>query len=165
MYFFWAERGAKLGLYSLCHFDHEFQVAAGTLSNHFVLHKMEYMANTYTQLYFHIVFAVKGRANLISAHYKEELNKYITGIITNKKQKLMIINGMPDHLHLLISLKPDCCLSDLVREIKTSSSQFVNEKRWIPGKFEWQKGFGAFTVSHSGVKAVANYIENQEAHH
>ena len=123
------------------------------------------MANTYSQLYFHVVFAVKGRANLISAHNKEELNKYITGIISNKNQKLMIINGMPDHMHLLISLKPDCCLSDLVREIKTSSSHFVNEKKWVAFKFEWQKGFGAFTVSHSGVKAVANYIENQEAHH
>ena len=123
------------------------------------------MANTYTQLYVHVVFAVKGRANLISKKWKEELYKYITGIITNKNQKLMIINGMPDHIHLLIGFKPDCSLSDLVRDIKANSSKFINEKKWIPGKFEWQTGFGAFTVGQSQIDKVVNYILTQEEHH
>ena len=105
------------------------------------------MANTYTQLYVHLVFTVKGRSNLISTRWKEDLYKYITGIITNEKQKLMIINGMPDHLHLLIGLKPDCNLSDLMRTIKANSSKWINENRFVVGKFQWQTGFGAFSVS------------------
>jgi len=123
------------------------------------------MANTYTQLYFHIVFAVKGRNNLISLNWKDELYKYITGIISNKDQKLLIINGMPNHLHLLIGTKPTCNLSDLIRDIKANSSKWINEKRFINGKFEWQTGFGAFTVSQSGVTKVIHYIKNQEEHH
>lgn len=123
------------------------------------------MANTYTQLYFHIVFAVKGRENLIAVKWKDELYKYISGIISNKNQKLMIINGMPNHIHLLIGTKPTCNLSDLVRDIKANSSKWINEKRFVKGKFEWQTGFGAFTVSQSGVNNVINYIKNQEEHH
>jgi REP element-mobilizing transposase RayT len=123
------------------------------------------MANTYTQLYVHVVFAVKGRENLISPKWKEKLYQYITGIITNKNQKLMIINGMPDHLHLLIGLKPDINLSDLVREIKSNSSKWINENRMLPGKFEWQIGFGAFTVGQSQIQSVVNYIRGQEKHH
>lgn len=123
------------------------------------------MANTYTQLYFHIVFAVKGRQNHILNTWKDELYKYITGIISNKHQKLMIINGMPNHIHLLIGTKPNCNLSDLVRDIKANSSKWINEKRLINGKFEWQTGFGAFTVSQSGIKNVIAYIKNQEEHH
>jgi REP element-mobilizing transposase RayT len=123
------------------------------------------MANTYTQLYFHIVFAVKGRANLIAPRWREELYKYITGIITNKNQKLIVINGMPDHLHLLVGMKPDGNLSDLVRDIKANSSKFINERKWVPGKFEWQTGFGAFTLGHSQLDVIVNYIKNQEEHH
>lgn len=123
------------------------------------------MANTYTQLYFHIVFAVKGRANLIGVHWKDELYKYVAGIIANKNQKLMIINGMPNHVHLLLGTKPTCNLSDLVRDIKANSSKWINEKQFIPGKFEWQTGFGAFTVSQSGINKVIDYIKNQEEHH
>jgi len=123
------------------------------------------MPNTYTQLYVHVVFAVKGRANLISRSWKEILYQYITGIFTNKNQKLMVINGMPDHLHLLIGLKPDCNLSDLVRDIKANSSKWINENKWVVGKFEWQSGFGAFTVGQSQIKTVVNYILNQEEHH
>lgn len=123
------------------------------------------MANTYTQLYFHIVIVVKGRQNHISLKWKDELYKYITGIITNKSQKLMILNGMPDHLHLLIGTKPNCTLSDLVRDIKANSSKWINERHLVTGKFEWQKGFGGFTVSQSGVKNVIEYIKNQEDHH
>lgn len=95
------------------------------------------MANTYMQLYIQIVFAVKGRQNLVSTIWKDELYKYITGIVTNEGQKLIAINGMPDHIHILIGLKPDKSLSDLVRAIKANSSRFINEKRWINGKFEW----------------------------
>lgn len=123
------------------------------------------MANTYTQLYVHLVFAVKGRANLISTRWKERLYQYITGIITHKNQKLMVINGMPDHLHLLIGIKPDCMLSDLVRDIKANSSKWINEHKFVTGKFEWQSGFGAFTVGQSQIKTVVNYILNQEEHH
>lgn len=123
------------------------------------------MANTYTQLYFHIVFAVKGRRNHISKQWKDELYKYITGIVLNKNQKLMIINGMPNHLHILIGTKPNCNLSDLVRDIKANSSKWINEKQFVNGKFEWQTGFGAFTVSQSGINNVIAYIKNQEEHH
>ncbi|MCW2121104.1 IS200/IS605 family transposase [Flavobacterium sp. 7A] len=123
------------------------------------------MANTYTQLYIQIVFAVKGRQNLVSSIWKDELYKYITGIATNEGQKLIAINGMPDHIHILIGLKPDKSLSDLVRAIKANSSRFINEKGWINGKFEWQTGFGAFSYSHSQLTNVINYIQKQEEHH
>ncbi len=123
------------------------------------------MANTYSQLYFHVVFAVRGRANHISIQWKDELYKYITGIISNKDQKLMQINGMPDHIHLLIGTKPNCNLSDLVRDIKSNSSKWINEKGFIKSKFSWQIGFGAFTVSQSQLSRITNYIINQEDHH
>lgn len=123
------------------------------------------MANTYTQLYFHIVFAVKGRNNFISEQWKDELYKYISGIIANKDQKLMIVNGMPNHIHLLIGTKPNCNLSDLIRDIKANSSKWINEKKFTNFHFEWQTGFGAFTVSQSGVPKAIEYIKNQEEHH
>lgn len=123
------------------------------------------MANTYSQLYVHIVFAVKGRQNLISKKRKDEIYKYITGIVTNKGQKLIAINGVSDHIHILVGLKPDKSLSDLVRDIKANSSKFINDKKWINGKFEWQTGFGAFSYSHSQLTNVINYIRNQEEHH
>ena len=123
------------------------------------------MANTYSQLYIHIVFAVKGRQNLISKNKKNEIYKYITGIITHQKQKLIAINGMPDHIHILVGIKPNISISDLVRDIKSSSSKFINEQKWINGKFEWQTGFGAFSYGHSQLTTVIKYIENQEEHH
>jgi REP element-mobilizing transposase RayT len=123
------------------------------------------MANTYTQIYIHVVFAVSGRRNLIRREYKEELHKYITGIVQTRGQKLIVINGMPDHLHILIGLKPDMAVSNLVRDIKAISSKFINERRWIRGKFGWQEGFGAFSYSHSQLDKVVNYIKNQEKHH
>ena len=123
------------------------------------------MPNTYTQLYIHIIFAVKGREPLVSKQHKEELQKYITGIITNKRQKLIQINTMPNHIHILIGMTPDIALSDLVRDIKANSSKFINKKGWLRGKFEWQTGFAAFTYSHSHLDIVANYIKNQEKHH
>lgn len=123
------------------------------------------MANTYSQMYTQIVFAVKGRENIIPQKHKEELHKYITGIITAYKQKLLTINAMPDHVHILIGFKPNICISDLVEEIKTSTSKFIKEKQWVKGKFYWQIGFGSFTYSHSQLTDVINYINNQEEHH
>ena len=122
------------------------------------------MANTYTQLYIHIVFAVKGRQSLISANWKEEIYKYITGIITNKGQKLIAINGMPDHIHIFIGYNPNKLLPDLVEEIKTSSNKFLKEK-YKTSIFNWQKGYGAFSYSRSHIDAVIKYINNQEVHH
>ncbi len=123
------------------------------------------MANTYTQLYFHVVFAVQGRDNQIDTIWKDELYKYITGIVSNKGQKIMQINGMSDHIHILIGTKPNCNLSDLIRDIKANSTKWIDEKRFVNGKFSWQLGFGAFTVSHSQLSRVTNYIINQEQHH
>ncbi|RRO18452.1 IS200/IS605 family transposase [Flavobacteriaceae bacterium 14752] len=123
------------------------------------------MANTYTQLYFHVVFTVKYRQNLIRKDWEDELYKYITGIVSSQNQKMMIINGIPNHIHMLIGTKPNCNLSDLVRDIKANSSKWINSKKLVNTRFEWQSGFGAFTVGHSQVKRVVNYIKNQEKHH
>jgi len=123
------------------------------------------MANTYTQIYIHIVFAVEGRQNLVKPEYNDELQKYITGIVSGQEQKLIAINNMPDHLHVLVGLKPDVALSNLLRDIKANSSKFINEKRWVCGRFSWQEGFGAFSYSRSQLGAVIRYIENQQKHH
>jgi putative transposase len=123
------------------------------------------MPGTFSQLYIQIVFAVKGRQSLIEEKWEAELYKYITGIITNKNQKLIAINGTPDHIHILIGMKPSCCLSDLVREIKKASNDFVNKKGFTRSKFEWQEGYGAFTYSYSALDNVIQYIQNQKEHH
>ena len=123
------------------------------------------MADTYTQLYTHIIFAVKGRQRLIPKQHKEALHQYITHIITNKKQTVIRINSMPDHIHILVGMTPDMALSDLVRDIKANSSKFINKKEWVTGRFEWQTGFGAFSYSHSQLDDVVRYIKNQEAHY
>jgi REP element-mobilizing transposase RayT len=123
------------------------------------------MAGTFSQIYIQVVFAVKGRQSLILPQWEEELFKYISGIVKNKEQKLLAINGMPDHIHIFIGMKPSCCLSDLVREIKKSSNEFVNEKRFCKSKFSWQEGFGAFSYSYSALDNVIAYIQNQKEHH
>jgi len=123
------------------------------------------MANTFTQIYIQVVFAVEGRQNLIKPIHKEELCKYITGIIRNRNQKLIAINGMADHLHILLGMNPDLALSDLVRDIKAFSSKFINERKWVMGRFNWQAGFGAFSYSRSHLDNVIRYIQNQERHH
>lgn len=123
------------------------------------------MANTYTQIYLHVVFAVEGRQNLIKPEHNDELQKYITGIVSGQKQKLIAINNMPDHLHLLVGMRPDLSLSDLVRDVKACSSKFIKEKRWVAGRFSWQEGFGAFSYSRSQLGAVIRYIESQQKHH
>ena len=123
------------------------------------------MANTYTQIYIQIVFAVEGRQNLIDHKHNDELQKYITGIVTAQRQKLIVINNMPDHAHILIGQRPDSILSGLVGDIKSGSTNFINRKRWVRGRFNWQEGFGAFSYSHSQLGAVIRYIENQQVHH
>ncbi len=123
------------------------------------------MANTYTQIYIQIVFTVKGRQNLIPKRNREELHKYITGMITKRNQKLLAIFAMPDHIHLLVSIKPTISISDLVMELKAGSSKFISKNNWVKGKFRWQEGFGAFSYSKSQVNNVVKYILNQEEHH
>ena len=122
-------------------------------------------SGTFSQIYIQIVFAVKGRQNLILPSWEDELYKYITGIIQNKGQKLIAINGMPDHIHILIGMKPVCCLSDLVREVKKASNSFIKEKNFVKSNFQWQEGFGAFSYSHSALNNVVKYIDNQKEHH
>ena len=123
------------------------------------------MAGTYSQIYIQAVFAVKGRENLIHKNWRDELHKYISGIITGKQQKSIIVNGVSDHVHCFIGLKPSMAVSDLIRDIKNNSSKFINEKEFVKGKFQWQEGYGAFSYAHSQVEQVYNYILNQEAHH
>ena len=123
------------------------------------------MANTYTQIYIQIVFAVKGRQNLIPKEHREELHKIITGIISNRNQKLFAIFAMPDHVHFLVSINPNILISDLVRDIKAGSSKLINDKNWMMGKFNWQEGYGAFSYSKSNIDQVVKYILNQELHH
>jgi putative transposase len=123
------------------------------------------MPNTYSQIYIHIVFAVKGRQNLISIQKREELQKYITGIVQSRGQKMLSIFCMPDHTHLLIGLNPSNAISDLVRDIKAGSSNFINDNHWVNGKFNWQEGFGVFSYSRSQIDSVIKYILNQEKHH
>ena len=123
------------------------------------------MSGTFSQIYIHVVFAVKGRSNIIGRAWKDELHKYIAGIIKRKEQKSIIVNGMPDHVHAFIGLRPSMALSDLVRDMKNNSSNFINDKRWVKGKFSWQEGYGAFSYSHSQIDTVFQYILNQEQHH
>ncbi len=123
------------------------------------------MPNTYSQIYIQIVFAVEGRQNLISPQHREELHKYITGIVTKRNQKLLAIFCMPDHIHLLVGMSPSISISDLVRDIKAGSSNFINGQGWIRGRFNWQEGFGAFSYSRSQIKVVSDYILEQESRH
>ena len=123
------------------------------------------MPGTFSKLYIQVVFAVKGRENMISNNWNKELHKYIAGIIKGKDQKSIIVNGMPDHIHAFIGLKPAMSISDLVRDIKNNSSNFINDNEWTKKKFRWQGGYGAFSYSHSHIDNVYNYILNQEMHH
>jgi putative transposase len=123
------------------------------------------MAGTFSQIYIQVVFAVKGRESLIQIEWEERLYQYITGIVRTKEQKLIAINGMPDHIHIFIGMKPSCCLSDLVREIKKGSNDFIKENNLTKFKFSWQEGYGAFSYSHSQIDAVVKYILNQKEHH
>jgi putative transposase len=123
------------------------------------------MPGTYSQIYIQIVFAVKGRVSLIHSTWEERLYQYITGIVQNQEQKMLAINGMPDHIHFLIGMRPSCCLSDLIREVKKSSNDFIKDNKLTKYKFNWQEGYGAFSYSHSQLKDVISYIMNQKKHH
>ena len=123
------------------------------------------MADTYSQIYIQIVFAVQNRNAYIQTIWEKELYKYITGVVQNKGQKMLTINGTEDHIHFFIGMKPTCCLSDLVREVKKSSDNFIIERKFTSLKFRWQEGFGAFSYSHSHLTNVIRYIENQKEHH
>jgi putative transposase len=123
------------------------------------------MANTYTQIYIQTIFATKNRNALIQPSWEEELYKYISGIVRNKEQKMLAIDGTHNHIHFFIGMKPSCCLSDLIREIKKSSTNFIKEKQFTKHNFQWQEGFGAFSYSHSQLTDVIQYIKNQKEHH
>lgn len=123
------------------------------------------MADTYTQCYVHLVFAVKNRNALIKKVWKNELEMYITGIVQNHKHKLLSIYAMPDHIHIFIGYNINHLIPNLVEEIKTSSNSWIKNNNLSNFKFEWQKGYGAFTHSHSQINTVINYIINQEIHH
>ena len=123
------------------------------------------MAGTFSQIYIQIVFAVQGRHKLLAKEWRQEVFKYMAGIIRNKGQKPIIVNGVEDHAHVFVGLKPVMRISDLVRDIKNNSSNFINDHKWIKGRFNWQEGYGAFSYSHSQIANVYDYILNQEKHH
>ena len=123
------------------------------------------MANSYTQIYLQFVFAVKYRNAMISENWETDLYKYITGIVQNNKHKLISINGMPDHIHILVGFHTTQSIANLIRDIKANSSKWINENNFTNEKFEWQTGYGAFSYSKSHLKNVINYINNQKQHH
>jgi len=123
------------------------------------------MANTYTQIHIQCIMAVKYRQSLIQPEWKDQLQKYITGIVQNYDHKMLAINNMPDHLHMFFGFRPTQSLSDLMRIVKSESSKWINDQNFTPVAFRWQDGYGAFSYSHSHVKPVINYVLNQETHH
>lgn len=123
------------------------------------------MANTFTQMYAQIVFTPKGRQHLIRPSFEEKLYRYITGVVKEYDQKLIAVNGMPDHIHLFIGFKPSIKISDLIGDIKTASSKFIKKENFLPSTFAWQDGYGCFTYAHSQLDVVAKYVMNQKAHH
>ena len=122
------------------------------------------MADTYTQIYIQVIFAVQNRYALIHPVWEEEIYKFISGIVKNKGQKMLQINGTANHIHFLIGIKPTCILSALVREVKKSSDRYICENKLTPFKFKWQEGFGAFSYSHAQLDNVINYIKGQKDH-
>jgi len=123
------------------------------------------MANTYSQIYLHFVFAVQNRQSLIKKEWKNELYKYIIAIISNQGHKIYAINGIADHVHILVSMSPTDSPSKLMYEVKRSSSLWINDQKLVPGKFSWQEGFGAFSYGKSQLPDVIRYLEQQEDHH
>jgi len=123
------------------------------------------LANTFSQIYIQTVFAVSNRQSLIKPEFKEDLYKFVSGIVRNQGQKLIAINGVADHVHILIGLRPAMALADLVQEIKADSTNFINKNRWVRGRFNWQEGYGAFSYGHSRLDTIIRYIQNQEKHH
>jgi len=123
------------------------------------------MANTYTQLHIQLVFAVKYRAALIEKKWNDRLYKYITGIVQENEHKMLQLNGMPDHIHIFLGVRPNQAISSLVQNIKVESSKWIKAEGFCKSPFAWQEGFGAFSYSKSHVQDVIRYIQNQEAHH
>lgn len=123
------------------------------------------MANTYTQIHIQAVFAVQNRQSLIAREWKNELYKYITGVIQNNGHKMLQINGMPDHIHMLFGLRPAQSLSDLIKQIKQDSSKWINNRHLSNARFSWQSGYGAFSYAKPQLPNVIRYIANQEQHH
>ncbi len=123
------------------------------------------MAGTFSQIYIQSVFAVQGRENYLQKSWRDEVFKYMAGIVKNKGQKPIIINGVADHVHLFIGLKPSMAISDLIRDVKNNTTNFINEQKWISGKFFWQEGYGVFSYAHSQIETVYDYIYKQEEHH
>ena len=123
------------------------------------------MANSYTQIHIHFVFAVKYRAALIDKVWKEKLHQYITGIFQQNKHKMLQINSMSDHIHIFIGMRPDQSVSALIQNVKTESSKWIKAENFCKSPFAWQEGYGAFSYSKSQVNDVVRYIQNQETHH
>ena len=123
------------------------------------------MANTYTQINIHAIFSVKGRENILSKNFRNDLFKYISGILNNNKQFSIAVNGYKDHVHIFFELHPTTALSDIIRIVKTNSSKWINKNTFVKGKFSWQEGYGAFSYSRSQRNNVIQYIINQEKHH
>ncbi len=123
------------------------------------------MPNTYTQIHLHFIFAVQNRASLIQKEWKDRLHQYITGIIQKNNHKLLIINGMPDHIHIVAGVRPSQSVSDLLQDIKGSSSKWINDNKLVKGKFQWQEGYGAFSYSKSALPKLIEYVKYQEEHH
>ena len=123
------------------------------------------MANTFSQIYLQFVFAVRNRQYLIPKENKEELHKYFTGLVKNRNAKMLAVHSMPDHTHLFVGFKPNILISNFVKEIKVDTNEFINSKRWVKGKFNWQEGYGVFSYSHSHIDKVIKYIQNQEIKH
>jgi len=123
------------------------------------------MANTYTQINIHAVFSVKGRENIITNKFRDRLHEYISGILKNENQYPLSVNGWKDHVHIFFELYPTACIADVLKIIKSKSSKWINENKFLPGKFAWQEGYGAFSYSKSQRNAVIHYIMEQEHHH
>ncbi len=123
------------------------------------------MANTYTQIYLQFVFAVKYRQSLLKDDFRQELHKYITGIIQNRNQKLITINSVEDHIHIFVGFGTTITIADLIHDIKIASTDFINSNNWLKQKFQWQNGYVAFSYSRSHIDRVVKYIENQKEHH
>lgn len=123
------------------------------------------MAGTYSQIYIQFVIVVKGREHLLQKEWRSEVFKYISGVIKAKNQKTIIVNGVGNHVHIFVGLKPSMRISDLARDIKNNTSKFINEQNWLKSKFSWQEGYGAFSYAQSQIDNVYNYILNQEEHH
>jgi REP element-mobilizing transposase RayT len=123
------------------------------------------MANTFSQIYLQFVFAVKNKQSMIAKENKEELHKYMTGLVQNRKSKMIAIHCMPNHTHLFIRYKPVIAIPDFIKEVKVESNEFINNKKWTKSKFSWQEGYGVFSYSQSHIDSVAKYVLNQEEHH